>query len=291
MKNRKEARFYKKLVEQNKDVVYVYQQFPKRKFIYISPSVTEMFGYTPAELYKNPKSIFKKVHPEDYKELIKKTMGTADYSKPILTRWINDSGEYVYTEDYAKPFYKNEKFIGVRGSVRNISKRKMLEIELEYSSSHDMMTGCYNRNFFDRLFEHFDIEFDRKVGLIICDLNDLKKTNDIYGHKHGDILIQETAAILNRFSKDKIIVCRIGGDEFAILILDRKKRDVLLIQNEMKEAIEEYNSTHRRHQIGISMGYYIVEHSLHQMNHLFSIADQRMYQWKKKMKRKEAMEG
>lgn len=288
-KKRKQNDFYEKLLEKNQDIIYQYQYFPKKKFIYVSKEFQNMFGYPVEDLYKNPDCVFFKVHPNDRKELVKKSIGILDYSKPLCMRWLDKDGNYIYTEDYMIPYYKNNQFIGIHGSIRNVTKQKLLERELEYSSNHDFMTDCYNRNYYDQIYEKYNCKENKKVGLILCDLNNLKKINDDRGHKHGDMLIKDTAVILNEFSEENVIVCRIGGDEFTIILMNHKKRQMYEIQDKIKKRVAEYNNLHRKNRLDVAVGCHMIEHSLNQMNQLFSMADQKMYLAKKKMKQREAV--
>ena len=83
----------------------------------------------------------------------------------------------------------------------------------------DSLTGCYNRNFFEKYkSENFDPNRDHnKIGLVFVDLNDLKKTNDSLGHEAGDKLIKDSANFLkSNFRKDDTVI-RLGGDEFVVI--------------------------------------------------------------------------
>ncbi len=84
----------------------------------------------------------------------------------------------------------------------------------------DESTGVRNRNAYERKVNELNVNNSKKDGLwgIIVDVNNLKKTNDTYGHDKGDHLIQMTARILIETFCDSNKVYRIGGDEFAVLL-------------------------------------------------------------------------
>lgn len=98
-------------------------------------------------------------------------------------------------------------------------KKKELE-EAEREGITDALTGCYNRNYFEKFRKHiFDPERDdKKIGLIFVDLNDLNVINDTMGHEAGDELLKSAANLLkSSFRKDDTEVVRFGGDEFVII--------------------------------------------------------------------------
>lgn len=110
--------------------------------------------------------------------------------------------------------------------VNNLeSKVKERTIELEesnnsliYLSYYDSLTGLYNRKFFDEKLKELDIKEYLPLSIIFGDINGLKLTNDIFGHKAGDELLIKSAEILKSICRDKDIIARVGGDEFAILL-------------------------------------------------------------------------
>lgn len=91
-----------------------------------------------------------------------------------------------------------------------ISKKKYDELlELAY---HDSLTGCYNRNWFERVFLQNNLT--KYVNLAIIDINNLKGINDSCGHNAGDQLIKQVTEALSEYST----VVRWGGDEFFCII-------------------------------------------------------------------------
>lgn len=285
-KNKQEVgAFYKWLLDYSKDSLYYYQTYPNIKFKYISPSIKTITGLDEDVFLNDYKEAFKLVHPDDFESVYKKSIGQVDYSKKQLARWMNSNGEYVWTEDWATPVYdKTEKLIGIVGSMRNITDRIKLEEEINYRNNHDTMTGLYNRDYFEELFDKLDRHINCKVGIIVCDINGLKILNDNYGHKTGDLLIKESAKLLNRYSSENITISRIGGDEFSIIMTDVIESDVLILVDNIKNDIAKYNNNRKEVKINMSIGYSSSQYSLGIMNDLFVTADQNMYISKKKDK-------
>lgn len=89
------------------------------------------------------------------------------------------------------------------------------EAELYEESNTDILTGLLNRRAYDTMCKV--VMGSNNIGVIFCDLNSLKYTNDNFGHEAGDKLLQEFAEILiNNFRKEEIY--RISGDEFVVLL-------------------------------------------------------------------------
>ena len=109
--------------------------------------------------------------------------------------------------------------------------------ELEYSATHDALTGVYNRAAFDR-------EYDRcrndRIGIAIVDVDGFKHYNDVYGHDMGDhVLRRVTETIGSKFRKEDHI-SRIGGDEFVIIMKNTgsaQSEDIKLKIDEINEEL------------------------------------------------------
>jgi len=90
---------------------------------------------------------------------------------------------------------------------------------LSYEATHDVMTDLYNRKFFDNKREEL---FGEEVALMIVDVDFFKSINDTYGHEMGDKVLQKVAQILSSSFRSEDFVCRIGGDEFAVLMVQMR---------------------------------------------------------------------
>ncbi|WP_456276754.1 sensor domain-containing diguanylate cyclase [Bacillus sp. AK128] len=275
-----ERRIYN-LVENSKDIIYYYEVKPERKFKYLSPSIETMLGEgLVAESLKNPNTPIDLIHPDDHELLLNKFQGKLDYNKPIIQRWRNPQGDYIVFEEYATPIYKDGEIVAIQGIIRNIDDKVKLQQDLEYRISHDSLTGIYNRSYFDQRMERYNKELDTAVAVILCDLDELKQINDTLGHRTGDLLIKETAMLLDQFSNRETVVARIGGDEFAILLEKEGKDHAETLINDLRNTIDQYNKTSEAFQIKVSIGYSYNDHSIGNMSKLFVTADAKMYKEK-----------
>lgn len=283
-KRAKESSIFQ-LVESSKDIIYYYELKPEYKHIYTNPSVEDYLGKgTIDKLKSNSNMPFEMIHPDDYEIMQRKISGKIDFNKEIIQRFRDNEGNYKYFEEYATPIYKNGELVAIQGIMRNIDDKIKFQQKLEYQITHDTLTGIYNRNYFDKMMEKYNCLINTSVGIILCDLDELKNKNDTYGHKAGDQLIQETATLLNEYFNNNAIVTRIGGDEFVVIIVDQAEDEVENLCVNLQHAINHYNEDRTKNKIKLSMGYAFSEKSNEQMDQLLIEADRRMYEDKRSKK-------
>ena len=149
----------------------------------------------------------------------------------------------------------------------------------------DSLTGLGNRRALD-LFIHEISEKDTpffRLGCIVCDLNDLKKTNDLYGHDVGDQLIKDFAHCLEVCFEDRGIPFRTGGDEFYILFSDVEV-DMAAMMRRLVIGIEGSN-TNANYRLSCSSGCYadyVPSHNEQAIWDIIKFADAEMYKQKRK---------
>ena len=162
--------------------------------------------------------------------------------------------------------------------ITDITESKNREIEIEYLSYYDQLTGLYNRRYFENAVKKLDEKECFPVTLILTDVNGLKLTNDAFGHKIGDILLKTIADILKKECRKSDIVSRIGGDEFVIL-MPQTNADTA------NEIIKNINTALTKKKIenlilSISIGYAVRNDLSDDMNDVFKQAEDNMYRHK-----------
>ncbi|HZU13530.1 MAG TPA: sensor domain-containing diguanylate cyclase [Chloroflexota bacterium] len=116
---------------------------------------------------------------------------------------------------------------GITCVARDVTARRRAEEEMAYRALHDPLTGLPNRTQYLSVLESALKRYGRDGtphAVALIDLDGFKGVNDTYGHKAGDLLLQEVAGRLSRTLRDSDTVARLGGDEFA-LVLPRADRD------------------------------------------------------------------
>ena len=103
----------------------------------------------------------------------------------------------------------------------NLEKIKSLQAELQEQAVRDPLTGLFNRRYFQETLEREIARAKREnmpVGIIVMDLDRFKQVNDSFGHKAGDNFLREIGNLLMRNIRREDAACRIGGEEFVIVM-------------------------------------------------------------------------
>jgi diguanylate cyclase (GGDEF)-like protein len=188
----------------------------------------------------------------------------------VKTRWLHRRAHF------AKDAYG---FVArIDGTDVDITRRKEAEDTLRYISTHDALTGIYNRFSFEKEMHAIDSNNEKDVGLIVCDVDGLKYINDNLGHDAGDILLKQCAEVLESvFCNENEIVSRIGGDEFTVIIKNCIAEELENAVQELRQAVSDYNQNKAVYPLSISIGYAYKGAEDTSMGEIFSQADNLMY--------------
>lgn len=127
--------------------------------------------------------------------------------------------------------------------------------ELVHASTHDALTGLYNRAYFDSELERLSRGRQMPITVVVADIDGLKKCNDTIGHAGGDALIKATAQVLSESFRVEDIVARIGGDEFAVLLPGVEAEQVQMALARVRSAEARAVQTDGNCPLLISLGY------------------------------------
>lgn len=106
---------------------------------------------------------------------------------------------------------------------------------LSHQASHDALTGLFNRGAYDMLMESVDREH---MALILADVDYFKSINDTYGHTVGDKVLKKVAETLQKSFRSVDIICRIGGDEFVVVMTRANSTMRQLVLNKISRVNE-----------------------------------------------------
>ena len=118
----------------------------------------------------------------------------------------------------------------------------------EYSFK-DEVTGLYNRRFYSiRLEEEVSRyrRFNHPVSVVLVDLDGFKEINDDLGHGVGDETLRDMSDILLRYSRGINVICRYGGDEFAVLLVETSKAGAKLYADRIRHVLSTHRFAHGR---------------------------------------------
>jgi len=270
---------YKQLLENIEDVFYEVDLFGN--FTFVNDAVNRVFGIPREQLIgcnfreltdgENAKKIYRA-----YNKIL--TTGVPERRIP----WVvyNPKGEKIYVEVSASPIRDSSgKITGFMGTVRDVTERIRFEQRLRFLSMHDVLTGLYNRAYFEEEMQRLQKSRHFPVSIICGDVDGLKAVNDTMGHKKGDELLQATANTLKKSIRAGDVAARVGGDEFVIILLETDGDAVERIVRRIRMNIDEYNKLNPDLPLSISLGWATAE-SPGEISGLYKQADDNMYREK-----------
>ena len=114
-----------------------------------------------------------------------------------------------------------------------LEENKVARERLSHEASHDALTGLFNRGAYDLLMKSVDTSH---MALIIIDVDHFKTVNDTYGHAVGDRVLKRVAEILQHSFRSVDILCRIGGDEFVVVMTRVNSSMSQLVKSKISRA-------------------------------------------------------
>jgi len=165
-------------------------------------------------------------------------------------------------------------------------ERKKAEVTIKKLAYHDSLTGLPSRTLFNDRFTMAMADSkrnDKNTALIMLDLDHFKDVNDTFGHDAGDDILKEVSSRLTSILRQTDIVCRMGGDEFALLISDASVKEMIEeVAQRILAAIGNPFSLHGvKAWISASLGIAVYPEDGENLETLFKHADIAMYEVKK----------
>ncbi len=144
----------------------------------------------------------------------------------------------------------------IRERKRRITAEKELRIinkKLEELSVTDQLTSLYNRRYFDDIFQR-EIEKSKRhktiLSVLLLDIDYFKKLNDTYGHAYGDKVLISVANCLKTVCKRPTdFACRVGGEEFTIIITNEDKNCAISLVEILQKAISSLQIENKNSQV------------------------------------------
>ncbi|MBC7752433.1 MAG: GGDEF domain-containing protein [Candidatus Saccharibacteria bacterium] len=124
--------------------------------------------------------------------------------------------------------------------AQNYRRRYELEQALELASNTDSMTGLSNRRHFIPVLRNEIVRghrFRHSVSLMILDIDNFKAINDAHGHPTGDLVICTLAEICRKTARQLDVIARLGGEEFAILVINAPLQNALIAAERIRAAV------------------------------------------------------
>lgn len=222
-------------LEGSKDIVYWWNV--KENIVSVGSSIRKYLNISgdgdlliPSSTWEN---YIMKDDLEGYKYKIDKILNSnKNEFYTIEYRIIGKNNKAYWIESKGKKTIKKNGDIFIHGALSDITIRKEKEIEINYLTFNDEVTGIPNRRYFVREISSRMKKFpSEKFSLIFIDIDNFKYVNDTYGHDAGDALLKEFSKIIIGMKIEDSLLIRYGGDEFILVknnIKDKKQIKDLL---------------------------------------------------------------
>jgi diguanylate cyclase (GGDEF)-like protein/PAS domain S-box-containing protein len=212
----------------------------------VNQALCDLVGYTREQLRE--RTFQDLTHPDDLDAdlaLVDDVLAGRRTTYQMHKRYIHADGRVIWallsvslaTDEDGRPLH----FIS---QIQDFSERRELEERLRHQAEHDPLTGLANR----RRFEH---ELARQIerstrhpeaaALAVIDLDSFKAVNDLHGHAAGDKLLTAVAAALHKRLRATDVAARIGGDEFAVILIGVDERGAATAAGALAAAIAEHS--------------------------------------------------
>lgn len=243
------------------------------EFIYLNHAHAEIHGYDTTEelIGKTWKVLYEEGEIRRFENEI----------LPILSLNGKWRGEATGRKRNGTPFPQEISLALIEGGgiaciIRDITERQEAEEKLRYMSTHDALTGLYNRAYFDEELARLEKGRQFPISIVMSDVDGLKAVNDKLGHAHGDALLKQAAKALRDVFRAEDVVARIGGDEFAALLPSTDAAAVREIINRLKNSLAHHNESSSAPPLSLSVGVAIAENG-EKLIDTWRLADARMY--------------
>jgi diguanylate cyclase (GGDEF)-like protein/PAS domain S-box-containing protein len=187
----------------------------------------------------------------------------------------------VYYEIKKQPVFQNGKVVGIIGIVNDVTKRVQLEKEFEELAFRDKLTGLHNRNYLETRGRGDVQTTDFPITLIAMDCNRLKQVNDTLGHEYGDLLLQRIAHAIVDTVPETCVPIRTGGDEFLLFCMKHTAEMAEALIARIKQCFRERSDYVLT--LSAAFGYYTAEDDSLPFSQALHLADQAMYEDKRKV--------
>jgi diguanylate cyclase (GGDEF)-like protein/PAS domain S-box-containing protein len=293
---------------------------PSYTMLYISDGILTVTGYPPADFIHNAvRDYSSAIHPDDLplvyaavdRALEARRNWNVDYrivSKAGTPVWVREIGGGVFSDVGELVFLEGFVIdISDRKDIEDLNVKLLEELKLaneelsaqkreleiakqqsDHSANHDALTDLPNRRAFQerlRAAVHLSNTSSTAAALLFIDLDRFKEVNDTLGHDAGDELLQRIGAQLRTVARADDFVARVGGDEFAFLLLadvNRIRESSALIakriSKELQIAVASPNGTIN---VGCTVGVARCPADAIDIQDLMIVADQLMYIGKK----------
>ena len=269
-------------------MVGIYQSTPEGRYLSVNPAMARIFGYSsPEEMIKTITNtrLQTYVNPDDrirFKKLLESGEVVGGFE---IQRYRKDKGKFWVSINSRAVFDESGKVLYYEGIAEDVTERKKAEETITHMAYHDILTGLPNRMLFnDRLSVEIarTSRHQKRLAVMMLDLDRFKDVNDTFGHDIGDMLLKAIAEGLTKLLRKSDTVARLGGDEFILILteLNQVKDASVIARNIIDSFKKPFQLNSHTISITTSIGIAVFPEDGGDANTLVKNADTAMYRTK-----------
>ena len=257
------------------------------RLLKVNQAALELFELTPDDLPTHTGLDFY-ANPNDRSRMLDKLRNGGKVQSELF-ELKTKTGKYVWClVNIASIEFEGQQ--GVLVGIADVTEQQRIQEELRYLSTHDALTGVYNRTYFEAEMNRLQKGRRFPVSIIMLDTDELKRINDTYGHAEGDQLLQTVARLVQDVLRAEEVFARIGGDEFAVLLPRAEANTGHQVIARIKAQLEKHASENGDERIKISIGLGVANEQ-EDLTQALKRADANMYADKNDRKRNARLFG
>lgn len=252
----------------------------------VNPAMAHILGYlSPQQLLDRgagDKSLEDQEGYRKFLDLIRETGGCRQHQTELATR----TGDVIWVEINAQPTYdESGRMTHVDGLLSDITQKKYLQENLTRLAHTDELTGIFNRRRFVEILGK-EIRWAKRkqtaLSLLMLDVDFFKTINDSFGHDAGDRVLQRLTDLCRKVLREKDILGRLGGEEFAVALPAAGQTVATRIAERLCRTIEkeEIRVGRQTVRITVSIGLSLLDDKIRTPETLFKAADEALYRAK-----------
>ncbi|WP_026096840.1 diguanylate cyclase [Ideonella sp. B508-1] len=251
----------------------------------VNAELERLLGYAPQELKGLPVQLLM-ADPEESARMASEMRAALTEGRAYEGehRFLRRQGSTFWGQVHARQVRAGQPEAGVVWTLGDITTQVASRHQLEWSATHDPLTGLLNRRGFEDRMERFvEGRLRRPAALLIIDLDHFKPINDSAGHQAGDAMLQAIARGLNEGVRASDAVGRLGGDEFAVLLEGCPPQWARRLAQKLLERIRAVQVpwNGRQLQVSASIGLAMWNDSMGSSHHWIHAADLACYEAKR----------
>ena len=260
------------------------------RVLYCNRAMLDIWGFPPDENLIGMRDVVLQSRiaelieqPEAYIEHIDAVLRTYVVSEPYEVHFRD--GRIVTDIAAVVEAAQGRRGIGRVWIYEDVTQQRRIAQRLVELAEHDPLTGLFNRRRFHEELNRLLADASRRgvqVGLLAIDLDGFKPINDEFGHQAGDEVLVKLARAVGDVIRRNEMFCRLGGDEFGVLVPDTEETELCELARRILEVIDglRFEFAGRTAGLTASLGIAIFPRHAATAEQLIAVADQAMYRSK-----------